>query len=148
VAVAGTAEGVYPGAEGFAVHRGPAGTVFAAADAALAKSGTTTLEAALADLPMVVAYRVHPLTSLVARGLITVPWISLVNLVADRPVVEELTQGAVTPRRLAAAAAPLLDRCNPRTVAQRNGLRLVRERLGGGGAAKRVAAIAAELLEW
>ena len=146
VAVAGTSEAAYPGAEGFSVHRGPAGTVFAAADAALAKSGTTTLEAALADLPMVVAYRVHSFTSVVARRLITVPWISLVNLVADRPVVEELTQGAVTPRRLAAAVAPLFDRCDPRTVAQRDGLRLVRERLGGGGAARRVAAIAAELL--
>jgi lipid-A-disaccharide synthase len=146
VVVAGTVDGLYPGAEGFVLHRGPAAPVFAAADAALAKSGTTTLEAALADLPMVVAYRVHPFTSLLARGLITVPWISLVNLVADRPVVEELTQGSVTPRRLADAVAPLLDPCDPRTRAQREGLRLVRERLGGGGAADRVAAIAAELL--
>ena len=84
VVVAGTEEGGYPGAEGFLLHRGAPELVFASADAALAKSGTTTLEAALADVPMVVAYRVHPLTSWLARRLITVPWISLVNLVAGR----------------------------------------------------------------
>lgn len=146
VVVAGTAEGSYPGAEGFLVHRGAPESVFASADAALAKSGTTTLEAALADVPMVVAYRVHLLTSWLARYLITVPWISLVNLVAEAPVVDELTQGAVTPERLAAAVTPLLDPDHPRTRAQRDGLRIVRERLGGGGAAGRVAGIVAELL--
>lgn len=145
VAVAGTPAGAYPGAEGFVLHRGPAAPVFAAADAALAKSGTTTLEAALADLPMVVAYRVHPLTSWLARRLITVPWISLVNLVADAPVVEELIQERVTAGRLSAAAAVLLDRDHLACRAQRAGLRVVRERLGAGGAAARVAAIAAEL---
>jgi lipid-A-disaccharide synthase len=146
VVVAGTEGGLYPAADEFVVHRGPAGTVLAAVDAALAKSGTTTLEAALADLPMVVAYRVHPLTSWLARRLITVPWISLVNLVAEAPVVVELIQGDATPARLAAELAPLLDPRHPKTVAQRKGLRLVRERLGGGGAAERVATIAAELI--
>ena len=146
VVVAGTADGDYPGAEGFVVHRGAPEPVFAAADAALAKSGTTTLEAALADLPMVVAYRVHPLTSWLARRLITVPWISLVNLVAEAPVVEELIQERVTVEGLAAAVTPLLDRNHPACQTQRAGLRLVRERLGSGGAARRVAEIAAELL--
>ncbi len=146
VVVAGTVLGHYPGAEGFLLHRGVPESVFACADAALAKSGTTTLEAALADVPMVVAYRVHPVTSWLARHLITVPWISLVNLVAEAPVVEELTQDSVTADRLAAAVTPLLDPDHPRTQAQRTGLALVRERLGGGGAADRVAAIAAELL--
>ncbi|HEU5217308.1 MAG TPA: lipid-A-disaccharide synthase [Gemmatimonadales bacterium] len=146
VLVAGTADGGYPGSEGFQLHRGASEDVFAAADVALAKSGTTTLEAAVADLPMVVAYRVHPLTSWLARRLITVPWISLVNLVADAPVVPELTQGSVTPERLVEAATPLLDPAHPKTLGQREGLRLVRERLGGGGAAGRVAALAAELL--
>jgi lipid-A-disaccharide synthase len=146
VVVAGTAEGRYPGSEGFLLHRGAPESVFAAVDAALAKSGTTTLEAALADVPMVVAYRVHPLTSWLARRLITVPWISLVNLVAEAQVVEEVIQRAVTPERLAAEVAPLLLADHPKTRTQRNGLRLVRERLGGGGAAARVAGIAAELL--
>ncbi len=147
VLVAGTPEGRYPDAGDFTVHRGPAVEVFAAADAALAKSGTTTLEAALADVPMVVAYRANPLTAWVARRLITVPWISLVNLVADRPVVPELMQDAVTPEGLAAAVTPLLDRAGSEARAQREGLRRVRERMGGGGAAARVAGMAAELLE-
>jgi lipid-A-disaccharide synthase len=146
VVVAGTPTGRYPGAEPFLLHRGAPERVFAAANAALAKSGTTTLEAALADLPMVVAYRVHPLTSLMARWLITVPWISLVNLVADARVVDELTQGAVTPDRLVESVEPLLDPDHQKTRTQREGLRLVRERLDGGGAAGRVAAMAAELL--
>lgn len=146
VLVAGTPEGHYPESDGVRIHRGSADLVFAAANAALAKSGTTTLEAALADLPMVVAYRVHPLSSWLARRLITVPWISLVNLVADAPVVEEAVQGDVTPERLAAMVAPLLDAADRRTRAQHEGLRLVRERLGGPGAASRVAEIAAELL--
>lgn len=146
IVVAGTPEGHYPDADGVLIHRGPPETVFAAADAALAKSGTTTLEAALADLPMVVAYRVNALTSWLARRLITVPWISLVNLVAGRGVVEEVLQREVRPATLAARVAPLLDGENPGTRAQREGLQLVRERLGGGGAARRVAGLAAELL--
>lgn len=146
VVVAGTEEGSYPGAGDFRVNRGSPEPVFAAADAALAKSGTTTLEAALADVPMVVAYRLNPLSSWLARRLMTVPWISLVNLVAGRPVVEELLQRDVSAEALARRVAPLLDPDDPGTLAQREGLRLVRERLGGGGAASRVAAIAAELL--
>ncbi len=146
VVVAGTTGGEYPGSEGFLLHRGAPESVFASADATLVKSGTTTLESALADVPMVVAYRVHPVTSWLARRLMTVPWISLVNLVADAPVVEELTQGSVTPERLADTVTPLLDPHHPKTRAQRVGLRRVRERLGGGGAAARVAGIAAEML--
>ena len=60
--VAGTDGGEYPDPGPLQIIRGDPIPVFAAADAALAKSGTTTLEAALADVPMVVAYKVHPLT--------------------------------------------------------------------------------------
>lgn len=120
--------------------------VFAAVDAALAKSGTTTLEAAIAGVPMVVGYKVNRLTGWLARRLITVPWISLVNLVAERQVVPELVQGEVTPERLAEVAGGLLD---PRSTAardQRAALADVRLQLGGGGAAARVADLAAALL--
>lgn len=146
VVVAGTAEGEYPEAGPLEIHRGNPALVFAAADAALAKSGTTTLEAALADVPMVVAYRVHPITSWVARRVITVPWISLVNLVAGAAIVDELMQQDATPEKLAAAVEPLLDPAHPKTEAQRAGLARVRERLGGGGAAVKVAEMARELL--
>src|SRR6185369_15283923 len=94
-------------------------SLFAAADAALAKSGTTTLEAALADTPMVVAYKVHPVTWRLFRRLSTVRWVSLVNLVAEREVVPELLQHAATAEALTAALAPLLDPQDARTAAQR-----------------------------
>ncbi len=146
VIVAATESGAYPDPGPLQLIRGEPGPVFAGADAALAKSGTTTLEAALADVPMVVGYKVHPLTGWLARRLITVPWISLVNLVAGRQVVPELVQGAVTPAALSAAAAPLLDRGSPEAAAQRAGLAEVRRLLGGGGAAGKVAELALGML--
>lgn len=147
VAAVGSAPS-YPGGKGFVFHRSGPPTVLAAADAVLAKSGTTTLEAALADVPMVVAYRLHPVTAWLARRVITVPWISLVNLIAERPVVEELVQTRATADRLAEAAAPLLDPGSAETVVQRRGLAEVRERLAGPGpgVAGRVAAMALDLL--
>jgi lipid-A-disaccharide synthase len=144
--VAGTTQHEYPDPGPVEVHRGDPLPVFSAADAAIAKSGTTTLEAALADTPMVVPYRAHPFTSWLSRRVLTVPYVSLVNLVAGRPLVPELLQDAVTPARLADAVRPLLDPANPATVAQRAGLREVRERLGSAGAAGRVADMAEQLL--
>src|SRR2546422_2873996 len=74
-------------------------TVFAAADAGLCKSGTTTLEAALADVPMVIAYRLNPVSFAIAIRMLQVPHVGLVNLIAGREVSPELLQGAVTPDR-------------------------------------------------
>jgi lipid-A-disaccharide synthase len=144
--VATTPRGSYAGAGPLRLAGGDPLLVLAAADAALAKSGTTTLEAALCDVPMVVAYRVHPLTGLLARRLIRVPWVSPVNLIAGAPVVEELLQAEVTAEALWGRGRRLLDPTDPATVAQRAGLAVVRERLGGPGAAERVAAMAADLL--
>jgi lipid-A-disaccharide synthase len=121
-------------------------TALAAADAAIAKSGTTALEAALCDVPMVVAYRVHQLTALLARRLIRVPWVSPVNLIAEREVVPELLQRDATRAEVVRLVRPLLDRDHPATRAQRDGLALVRRTLGGDGAARRVADIAGEML--
>lgn len=146
VLVAGTAKGDYPDPGPIEIIRADPVPVFAASDAALAKSGTTTLEAALADTPMVVAYKGHPITWLLFQRLRTVEWVSLVNLVAEREVVPELLQDRATAEELAAALRPLLDPRDPRTVAQRDGLALVRTRLGSAGAAGRVVALADELL--
>ena len=146
IVVAGTPAAAYPDPGSILVHRGDAAAVFAAADAGICKSGTTTLEAAIADLPMVITYRVHPVSSFIAFRVLRVPWVGLVNLVAGYEVAPELLQSRQKPEALAAAVLPLLDADHPATRKQREGLRLVRERLGPPGAAGRVAAIARDLL--
>jgi lipid-A-disaccharide synthase len=78
------------------------------ARAALTKSGTVTLELALAGVPMVAAYRVSPLEAWVIRRLVRVPSVILANLVIGQNVVPELLQEQCTPERLAAALAPLI----------------------------------------
>jgi lipid-A-disaccharide synthase len=146
VFIAATESGLYPDPGPIEIVRANPVPLFAAADAALAKSGTTTLEAALAGTPMVVAYKVHPLSWAVFQRVRTVQWVSLVNLVAGREIVPEMLQHRAQAGELATALRPLLDRENPRTRAQREGLAQVRERLGQAGAAERVVALAGELL--
>ena len=146
VLVAGTTAGSYPDGDRVTVHRGEAARVLAAADAALVKSGTTTLEAAMTGTPMVVAYLVHPLTAAIAKRVMTVRHVSLVNLVGEREVVPELLQHAASAETLVARVRPLLDPASPASQAQRRGLGEVRGRLGHPGAAERVAEIASELL--
>ncbi|HWP65335.1 MAG TPA: lipid-A-disaccharide synthase [Candidatus Limnocylindria bacterium] len=120
--------------------------VIGAADVALVKSGTATLECALLGCPMVIAYRLSPVTAALGRLLVRgVDHIGLPNIVAGRSVVPELIQGEVSGARLADAAWPLL--ADPARRAEvRAGLREVRERLGGGGAAARAAVLAERLL--
>jgi len=81
---------------------------FAASRAGLIKSGTSSLEAAVAGLPHLVAYRVNPVTAAIVRRLVRVRYASLVNLLCDREVVPEFIQQDCTPAKLAAALRPLL----------------------------------------
>jgi lipid-A-disaccharide synthase len=119
--------------------------ILRAADAALCKSGTTTLEAAIALCPLVVAYRTSALEYALARRLVKIPFIGLVNIVAGREVAREFVQDALQPLALANALEPLLD---PHSVQRKvlvQQLADVRDMLGHHGAAERVAVMALEL---
>lgn len=88
---------------------------YAAAGAALTKSGTSTLELALAGVPMAVTYRVNPITGAMARRLIKVPFVAMVNLLAGRSLVPELLQQDCAPEKLRATVRGLLT--DPAAVA-------------------------------
>jgi len=122
----------------FEIVRGASFDVLRAADVALCKSGTTTLEAAIAQCPMAVAYRTGAISYAIARRVVKIPYIGLVNVVAGREVVREFVQGALEPRAVATELGRLLDDTSYRDV-QRAGLLEVRNRLGTPGAATRVA---------
>jgi lipid-A-disaccharide synthase len=79
-----------------------------AADAVLLASGTATLEAALCKRPMVVAYRMAPLSWALVSRLVRTPYAALPNILAERPLVPELLQDAASPESMADALMPLL----------------------------------------
>jgi len=109
-----------------------------AMDAAVIKSGTATLEAALMGVPMVVGYRMSPLTYALASLLADVPHVALVNIVSGERLVPELVQEAFRPAAVAALLEDLLD--NPdRTSELRRRLLAVRARLGAPGCFRRAA---------
>jgi lipid-A-disaccharide synthase len=126
------------------VFEGVTYDVVRAADAVVTKPGTATVEIALLGTPMVVAARAHPLTAAIARRVIRVPSLTMVNLIAGEPVVPELLQEDARPERIAAALRELL--AGRAGAAQRRRLAELRARLGGGGAARRTAEIAEEML--
>jgi lipid-A-disaccharide synthase len=129
----------------YPIVRSASFTVLRAADAAMCKSGTTTLEAAVTGCPLVVAYRANPLTYAAARRLVKIRHIGLVNVVADKEVAPEFVQGALQPADVADALEPLLDPGSARRAEMVRDLSRVRETLGAPGAAGRVAAMALEL---
>lgn len=116
---------------------------FAAADVALAASGTVSVELAIAGVPMVVAYRTAAITAAVVRRLATVRFASIVNLVHDRAVVPELLQERCRPQPLAEALAALFHDPAARR-AQVEGCRQAARALGLG--ARRPSEQAAEII--
>lgn len=120
------------------VVEGETYNALAAADLAIVSSGTATVEAALLNAPMVVVYRVSPLTATLAKPLVRTPYFAMVNLIAEKPVVPELVQDDFTPEAVANQALRLLQDPNARN-AQRAGLADVRTRLGPPGAVERAA---------
>jgi lipid-A-disaccharide synthase len=117
---------------------------FATAGAALTKSGTSTLELALAGVPMAVTYRVNPLTGWLARQMIRVPFVAMVNLLALRRLVPELLQQDCTAENLAETLLTLLSDQRAADT-QRAGFREVLARLQPAGRTPSDAAAAAVL---
>jgi lipid-A-disaccharide synthase len=117
----------------------------ASADAAIVSSGTATIEAALLDVPMVVVYRVTPLTAALAKPLVRTPFFSMVNLIAGKRAVPELIQNDFTPDRVAAEVLRLLNDQSAREALRRD-LAEVRQRLGPPGAVDRAADAILQLL--
>ena len=121
-----------------AIVEGDTDTVLASADVALTASGTATVQTALHDTPMVIVYRTSPITYRLARRLVRVAAIGMVNLIAGEKIVPELVQDAFTPDAVANEAIAILT--DPaRTVRSREGLARVRTKLGGSGASRRAA---------
>jgi lipid-A-disaccharide synthase len=115
-----------------------ADNVLASADVALVASGTVTVQAALHECPMVVVYRLSPITYRLGRPFVHVDTFAMANLVAGRRVVPELIQDDFTPDAVAREALALL--LDPAAAGRmRADLRSVREKLGGPGASLRAA---------
>lgn len=120
--------------------------LLAHAHAAVVKSGTSTLEAALAGVPFICVYKTHPLTFAIARRLVRTQHIALANLVAGERVVPEILQGDVTPERLSEELRPFLEPGSSERARVIERLARVRTLLGEPGAATRVAEIAEQLI--
>lgn len=116
--------------------------VIHAADVVLVASGTATLETALLGRPMVIMYKVAPLTFALARLLVQVDHIGMPNIILGRRVFPELMQGDVTPGNLAAAVRDVAAHSDELTAA----LKELRSKLGEPGAAARAARMALELM--
>lgn len=131
---------------GFHVVPNASFEVFAAADAALCKSGTTTLESAVAGCPSVIVYRTSTLSYQIARRLVRVDHIGLLNIVAGKRVAPEFVQHEFEPAAVADALDPLLDRTAPARTGMLAELARIRTLLGEPGASARVAAMANSMI--
>jgi lipid-A-disaccharide synthase len=124
--------------DGIRLVRDRTDDVLAASDVVITASGTATVQAALHERPMVVVYRLSPLTYAIGKPFVRVDTYAMANLIAGGRVVPELIQDDFTPARVANETVPLLT--DPARHARvREALREVRERLGAPGASGRAA---------
>ena len=121
-----------------ALVEGQTDDVLAAADAAIVASGTATVQAALHEVPMVMVYRLAPMTYAIGRRFVRVTSYGMVNLIAGRPIVRELVQRDFTAANVATEAASLLTD-QTRAAGMRTDLAAVKAALGGPGASARAA---------
>ena len=133
--------------EAFPIHQicGEAHAAIRACDAVVTASGTVTLEMALLDTPMVVIYRMAPLSYAILSRLIKTQWISLVNIVAEQTVVPELLQQQASAPVIIDYLLPLLEQ-TPEREEMMAGLQRVREALGEGDSASRLADLVEEMV--
>ena len=127
------------------VVEGQTDNVLAASDAVVTASGTATIQTALHGTPMVVVYRLSPVTYKLGRPLVRVSMYSMVNLVAGDRVVDELIQDQCTPEAVTEATVRLLTNAD-RVADMKEQLAIVRQRLGGTGASGRAADAILELV--
>jgi lipid-A-disaccharide synthase len=127
------------------VVEGQTDNVLAASDAVVTASGTATIQTALHGTPMVVVYRLSPVTYKLGKPLVRVSMYSMVNLVAGDRVVEELIQDQCTPEAVTDATVQLLTN-EDRVADMKEQLAIVRQRLGGPGASGRAADATLELV--
>jgi lipid-A-disaccharide synthase len=119
--------------------------VMRACDTIISASGTATLEIALMQVPLVVLYKIAPLSYQIMSRLIKVDHIALCNIVAGERVATELIQHDATPKKISAEALSLLnDKEKARRMSERLGK--IRKRLGGSGGSANIAELALELL--
>ncbi|MCI0653992.1 MAG: lipid-A-disaccharide synthase [Methylococcaceae bacterium] len=115
-------------------------------DAVITSSGTATLEVALLGVPMVITYKVTPLTYLIGRLLVNIPFIGLPNIIAGRKIVAELIQHRATPDAIADEVGKILsDREYAAEMSRK--LNQVKERLGDGGGIERLAKLVVGMLK-
>lgn len=117
-----------------------------ACDAVISVSGTVTLEIALVGTPLVIIYKLSPLTYQLALRLVKVDYIGLCNIVAGEMVAEELIQNDASPEKISEKIGHILSDAKYSACISEK-LDLVRERLGGGGADQRMAALVRKMLE-
>lgn len=116
------------------------------ADLVITKSGTSTLETAISGTPMIVVYKVHPISFQIGKRVVKLENIALANLVGGEKIAPEFIQDEASPENISAEAVKILT--SPEIQAeQRRKLALVREKLGKPGASKRAAELALELIK-
>jgi lipid-A-disaccharide synthase len=124
---------------------GGADRTFRRSDLVIAASGTVSLEAAISGVPMVIVYKVSPISFKLGKALVKVNFVCLVNLIAGKPLVPELLQDDANPKMIADTAARILN--DPDEIARlKTDFKRLRQRLGGPGASQRVADIALKML--
>lgn len=127
------------------IPQGSSREVLGAAGVGLCASGSATLEAAVAGVPVVICYRLSAVSAALARWLVRVPYVGLPNLLLGAPLLPELLQEEVSPPRMAHELRRLLAPAINARV--REGLRLAVQQLGPPGVAARVAGLGLQLVE-